>query len=547
MSPDSKYQKSNHVNLTIIGRPTPIYMIGDSHCLIYRDLLFSEDSIFKKTFITKAKYCRGLAAQNFSFKDDSLNNQLIQAMISESLFDENLSAFHLSTSQMTESIALAANQALNEPIVIIFCGDIDLRSVFLKQLGAHSDFILPFKVNLEHFSPIQEPQMIPLNLIIELANKMIQPLFKGLKLLKQSGFEKLYIHCLPAQTLDDKAYEKINGYFSPALLRYKSTLLFNFLFEKFCRKFDINFINIWKEVTVNNQLNPIYHLDHIHLNKQAAFLSLEKLITHQASSFRVPLIARYLQAWKQAMHTFKGIEFTKNLKLFKEFESNKIVILPDKIENKWIQELLAQLEFNLDVGNQHLRMDWTGNDTEAYSPHVLTAQPSKDTLKMIFELMYSPIISHSIQSCYPFAYVIPACRPFLSKPHKEDGRGPQAFHTDKGPPGFIRAIIYLSDVDEKSGPFEYKDKEGHSQYILGSAGTVFFFDANTIEHRGSPPISKERKVLDFVLLPKIEGVPDYILWPGMNHWPVDPYQFSIDGFVTYPEFKNTLLSVHNCS
>lgn len=538
----SKPVEAPQVELEFSERPTPIYMIGDSHCLVYRDLLFQEKKHYHRPFITKASYCSGLSASNFTDEHGHINPMIIQSMVKESLLDEKLTAFHLSKSPATHSVSIAAHQALNDPIIVFFCGDIDLRSVFLRQLGQRGDFILPFEVpHLDTFEPIEMPQIIPFPLLKDLALKSLTPLFEGLKHLKSSGFRKLYLHNLPPPTLDDKAFESINGYVSPLLLRYKSTLLFNRLFEEFCQINDVAFLNIWDDVTIQNKLNPAYHLDHVHLNKDAAFIALNRLLNHQLVTMRGPLLHRYEQVHSQALEAFKS-STPIHAKIKEQFAQEHIVILPGVMAREEVSKILDQLEFNLDVGNRHFRLDWLGNTVQPFSSNIMTAKPEEETLKLVFEFMYCETIKEAFHACCQYDYVIPTCRPVMSLPHQEDASGPQSFHRDGGPPGFMRAILYLSDVDEESGAFEYLDSSGQSHLVTGPAGTFFIFDANAIEHRGSPPRSGERKVLDFVILPQIEGVPSYVCWPGMNHWPVDPFQFSIRDYVTYPPFEANILT-----
>lgn len=531
------------LDVELIGQPTPIYMIGDSHCLIFRDLLIHENKHYKQSFITKAKYCSALTASQFLNEEGQLNPQVMQALSSESLLDETLFAFHFSQTEFTQNVSIATDKPTNDPLIVFFCGDVDLRSQFLKQLGENADFVLPFEVvGLDEFEPIENPRNIPFALVGELANKMLKPFFEGLIKLKNTGFFRIYLHSIPPQTLDEEAYERINGYFSPALLRYKSTLLFNYLLENFCKHKAFNFLDLWPEVTFKNKLEPRYHLDHVHLNKKAAMLTLTKLLEHQSEVTRNVLIQRYEKAHLQARTVFEKQNISIDQDIFQKYQQENIHIVPGAMDSGKVESILSQLNFDFDTGNRHFRLDWVGNSLTPNSPHILTAKPTPETLKLIFEFMYSEPILKAIHSCYPYHYVIPTCRPVLSLPHQEEGIGPQKLHLDGGPPGFIRVLLYLSDVDEESGPFEYIDKDGQYQRVTGPAGTLLVFDANAFEHRGSPPRKKQRTVLDFVLLPKIEGLPDYILWPGMNHWPIDPYYFTIHDYVSYPSFESQTLS-----
>jgi hypothetical protein len=73
--------------------------------------------------------------------------------------------------------------------------------------------------------------------------------------------------------------------------------------------------------------------------------------------------------------------------------------------------------------------------------------------------------------------------------------------------------------------------------VLGPAGTLFVFDANRIKHRARPPVTRAREALDFVIGPRLPGAPRRVLWCGMNNWPVDPFTFSLDGALGYPDWE----------
>lgn len=261
------------LDVEFLARPIPIYIIGDSHVLIYSNLLFQEKKIFKTNFITRSKYCSGLTANNFTDGDGKLNPILLQALSSEFLLDDNEQGVHL---------AGARDVLVNDPTLVFFCGDIDLRYVFLRQLGPTVDFHLPFNVtDLEQLSSLESPTIIPYALVLEQAKKMLHPLLIGLQKLKTMGFQNVFIHNLPPPTLDEAAYQRLNGYSVPASLRYKATILFNLILEDYANQLELKFLNIWDEVTINNQRNSVFNLDAVHLNKQAAYLSLKKLIAFQ--------------------------------------------------------------------------------------------------------------------------------------------------------------------------------------------------------------------------------------------------------------------------
>ena len=91
------------------------------------------------------------------------------------------------------------------------------------------------------------------------------------------------------------------------------------------------------------------------------------------------------------------------------------------------------------------------------------------------------------------------------------------FHVDGDNPGSLKMMIYLTDVDEKSGPISFlSNKDNQVKKILGDKGTVVFFNNRKARHAGIPSISKDRTVLTFLLYPTLRKNINYIDTKPMN-------------------------------
>ena len=91
------------------------------------------------------------------------------------------------------------------------------------------------------------------------------------------------------------------------------------------------------------------------------------------------------------------------------------------------------------------------------------------------------------------------------------------FHVDGDNPGSLKMMIYLTDVDEKSGPISFlSNKDNQVKKILGEKGTVVFFNNRKARHAGIPSISKDRTVLTFLLYPTLRKNINYIDTKPMN-------------------------------
>ena len=106
-------------------------------------------------------------------------------------------------------------------------------------------------------------------------------------------------------------------------------------------------------------------------------------------------------------------------------------------------------------------------------------------------------------------------------------------------------IVYLSDVDKYSGPFEIvlEAKTKRSTIVCGPSGTFILFDAQRYYHRGSPPLNNTRYALDLVFIPCRSDKTSFVMHQSQNSWPVDPYGFDISSFNSWPVLQEQSISL----
>lgn len=100
------------------------------------------------------------------------------------------------------------------------------------------------------------------------------------------------------------------------------------------------------------------------------------------------------------------------------------------------------------------------------------------------------------------------------------------FHVDNDPPGAMKVIIYLCEVDKENGPFEYLDNN-LKKTVLGNVGTTIIFNQNKLMHSGSATLKNERIVLSFLLFPTFRKKINYL-----NKKPANAI-FSLNPFTKY--------------
>jgi hypothetical protein len=183
--------------------------------------------------------------------------------------------------------------------------------------------------------------------------------------------------------------------------------------------------------------------------------------------------------------------------------------------------------FDRGVGNLSVSWDWAGNSIEPYTTDLKTGLPSEALIAYLHALFSADDFESFFRGVLGCAAKVGNVRLVRSPPHGTEGVGPQEWHSDGCPPGVIRGVFYLCDVDEQTGPFQYKDAAGQAHTVLGRTGDLLVFDATRLMHRGSPPTHKTRSAIDLVFMPRMPDEEMKIMVVGMNHWPADPFFYKM--------------------
>jgi hypothetical protein len=271
------------MSIHFLGRPAPIYMLGDSQCLVFNNLLFAAEYQGQRySLLTQARYCPGLAAHTFANSPDQpqvrLHETVLRALLSDCLIDRENKALYQFESPQAGLLSLLAGRVAAAPVLVFFCGSADLVNLFLRHLGNQNDFYLPEQAHLLAALPDPSPRnLFPYETARSYLLDLIAPLFRGLNQLKQLGFDQLFLHDLVPQTPDDDEFARIYGYRCPLKVRSKALLLMNQVLAEMAALHQVGWVSIWEQVTERNIRRPEFALDSIHLNKNAAFLSVETL------------------------------------------------------------------------------------------------------------------------------------------------------------------------------------------------------------------------------------------------------------------------------
>lgn len=526
------------LELTAVGKAIRIFMIGDSHCLPSRDLLVT-DKYTGRGYLVISKYIPGLHAAGMMV-DGNLAPGLVAALENEQLIRDGHFTF-ASLEQQDVSTSFAAGTPGSPPILVLTAGDIDLRSKFLPQLKDEYDLILPYETP---YGVREGSKIMPYSVARRAAQKAFAPIAKALERLKKMGLPRLMVAELPPPSLDQAYFDKLHGFTCPLDTRYKATVLFNEVLREACAQVGVKVVSIWSEIVdERGYLRHEFELDGVHLNREACLAALRQIIAGTISeSLHCVNARRYELAYTLRQIEPAGSASAKIAELVREFHETGIC--RTEIPTSVADILAEKLDYTLDMGNHHARVDWFGNTVAPVSTQIKAAAPSQDFLDLLHETLYGQELSSLVQGCMGGDVWYANCRPFLSLPHQNEGEGPQAFHHDGCPPHVLRAIIYLVDVDEENGPFEYLAADGSARRILGPRGTTFIFDANRLRHRATPPRIRERRSVDFVILPRMKSQERRLLWAGLNNWPGDPFNFSVNGMRASPPCSSDIMEVN---
>jgi lysophospholipase L1-like esterase len=253
----------------------PVYVIGDSHVLPYRNLLFREKWT-GQWIIARSRYISGLTAHDL-FKPDTgeFHPELIQFLEYEGLV-RNGQATHLSMDETDFAIAKASGQSIKPPLVLFALGDIDIRGTIMPMLRDTHDFVPPFETQL----PVLDRPLVPWALIEEAIGRRISPMIAGLRQLIESGFNRIYLQSLVPPTQNETRIKKLHGYDCPVSVRTKLVMAFNRHLEVECKQIGVTILDLWPRLTNGAYLRPDLEIDGVHLPPQAARWFVDALLEH---------------------------------------------------------------------------------------------------------------------------------------------------------------------------------------------------------------------------------------------------------------------------
>jgi hypothetical protein len=249
-----------------VTRATPIYLIGDSQTLIFRDRIYRvDDGRHSREYIARVRYCPGLCASNFTADDGALHPDVLSALRSELLIVDGEAgeptAIHRAPSRQWRALATIEDRPRTAPVVVFLCGSLDTINIG-KELA--DDEALS-----------RDPSSLE---ALVAAKSRVRPFERGLLLLKSWGLDRLFVHSVVPPQADDEAFF---GHFAFRMtLRTRIRLLreINLALDAAARRANCTFIDTWQYTTRSEVLSPDYVHDSFHSNERAALITVKVLM-----------------------------------------------------------------------------------------------------------------------------------------------------------------------------------------------------------------------------------------------------------------------------
>lgn len=507
-------------NLRDVGETHRIYAIGDSHTLPFGRHFYTHPKLNKKLHIV-TKYIPGFRSR-LAFQNGHIDKRLIKALTEEKLFTGQWTPTHLATDKQTFNTAYAACEPLVAPSIIIFSGEIDLRSDILAKIRDE------FDIDVEGFPKDAMKEIIDREEIEIFAEQTFWPLVQCITNLWEMGVGRIFLHCLPEPSLDDEMFFKINGYKAPWIVRKKCTDISNRVLRRFCAQQHIPFIDIGDRVTRDEKLAPEYELDGCHLAPSAYVFSIEKFLNLTFSDCPLSLnrsrwtlfadLARVKSASPQSIcPDFASVEMAKIKK----------------------SELFDVNTPKLETINECPNLDWSAS---MRTIGVSSEKPSVTALEALHDMIFNESSRAVLEGHFGFHFQVINCR-FRTKAMKE-GELFSPFSKQGIPEHVFYGIMFLEDKEHASGKPRMPQLTvtfdiTRLVQIDTEPDTLFVSRGNQPQLQIRSREDQALKYIDFFFMPRLPQSPPRVNWASENILPVDPFHFSVSQMVAVPEWDTS--------
>jgi hypothetical protein len=251
-----------------LGRASPVYFVGESHTLPFRDALFQPQAP-GDIYLGRVRFLQIFASRYL--EGGAIHPDILKALMGEQLLDEQGNATHLAKDRQTFRTAEVSGVPVREPVLVLFAGDLDVFDM-LRQTGKGYDFDLPDDPG---YGVDRTLTPIPLSAIDMRLRNAFLPFISACGTLREMGFGRIMIHSLPPRLRDIGAVDLPGA----LQMRAKLTVFANRVLRQASVTLGIPFIDAWQDLTDGLYLRPQFALnDGVHLTRAAAQFSWRQVI-----------------------------------------------------------------------------------------------------------------------------------------------------------------------------------------------------------------------------------------------------------------------------
>ena len=479
--------------------PKTVHVIGDSHALAFKGKSISLPR-YDMTANASAEYIPGFTTDGL-IPNRQLRLEIVHYFFRHGIISKEGVRAAASADPLIAEAQYATGTGFDRPMVIFVAGEIFVRNTLQALLSKG-----PVKLSEVHqtFRPVVEGY---LGDVAAIRSKF--------------GLHAV-VHEICPPTANDARFEEANGFHCPRDVRAVVYTVFNTLLLEAAPKQHLAVCQSADYLAVDGVLADEYEFDGVHADPKYAYTSMERAVTSWLHSRGSEQTDRYISWCKRIDPAGYNPEISRIgiSEIFTPFSADQLDTLRRAVDH--FEELSCKKP----------RLDWAHQaPTPRYGVHnetITYGDITSEGLGLLREVLVQGPLGDTVRRLFGAKFSIINVRPVHSLPHEGGGVGQQGMHRDACPSGVFRALIYLSDVGVENGPFEYIPVgQTAPTQVTGRAGSAFFFDANAVTHRATPPRSGERWALDLIILVQPEGCTEVVdCRPGFT-WPIDPYMFGV--------------------
>ena len=496
-----------------IARPTRVYVVGDSNCLAFRDLI-AQPPQTGDWLAFQTTYVGGLFAKHVHIPEVGLEARIVAAVAP--LLDADGAPAHLSWRADVQNTAFAGAQALVSPVVMLIAGDIDLRNDICAMLVDDADIVLPSPAP---YTSIEGSQIIPLDLVEGELRESVDGVVRGAQALREKYGCRVVVHGVNPPTMDEERFATIMSFAVPATKRYKVSWLFNRMLEGACAAADVGYLDVWPDTTNDGFLREEFELDGVHLAPEATRFTIERLVAQMAASplgktnnvryaMVLPRAAQRDAAAQAAPPDMRVLEACVPPEAAKAFADCFSSTAPLPAE----------------------KPDWVAS--RGYAEGTLVRQPTPAALEGLNGLLANDPVRAFFRRALGSDAICVSCRAVDHSAVEATARA-RDDHVAP-PPSLFRAILLL----DGAGPIRIVARET-GEVVACQQGAMAVYRPYHVKLEFP---EGALRVLDLVFVPRLAGQPAMTIAAGLNDWPADPFHFSLAGLDVFPAQKKPVVA-----